>query len=621
MLNKIEYKFINEEWKNYFVTRPLFFGHIRMLNQILNTGARRLGYKVLKKEVLPTYLSESDITAALKRNTQLEIFIPDIQGINGNSQSSVFAWANQYRQTYEAFLAGTYKLIKDPEEYWTLHQFGWLFALLITDKSILDATSVIKYISSWIERLGESNNDPSWRSYSISERLCNWFNIFQLLDLKSWVPKIMESIWLQIRHLVKHLEEYPNGNTNNHLINNGRALYIIGKALGHKGLSYLGRTILINETNRQITTEGFLDEGSSHYQLLATKNYLEVLRTAYLTSDLEFIKILFPIVNAMLKACAFFSDSLAPEEWQILYIGNISPDFPPQLFNKNTHFWDYVKEALINFGKEDTEINFSIPWYASQSSSSSELPAQNKGWLCYPESGYYRWNGENYCLWWHVRRSCAPRRHSHNDWGSFQMHVHGEPIFVDPGRQSYCETNTTYDGRLTLAQNSLSVDGLEQSIFYQRDLFDPDYLTDGAKVELSGDDNEGVIFIDILGYKRLYNPVTHRRAFYLKPETVIIEDSLNGNGIHTVVLAFHLHPGIKYTRDSDNVFSFITMKGQRMQFILASGGIVKVKRGGLHNFPGGYCTTVYGTKQETTSIFAQYRGLISMKLQHILKVF
>lgn len=607
-------KVLNDsEWKNYWLTRTFPFGILNALKQIIIAVVQKLQSKILGKETLPSYLIKKNLSTVLKNKKKFNIFISPLKYRYTTLPASVFGWAEKYHQNFKSFQNGDYKPSKDPEDYWTLNQFGWLFVLLLAGR--LNSSLAKKYISWWVEKLGKSNTDASWRSYSISERLGNWVNIFQLFGNESLSPKIIESIRLQIKHLAKHLEEYRNNNTNNHLINNGKILYIIGRISNHDKLSNLGKTILIKEYERQMTLDGFLNEGSSHYQLLVTKNYLEALRIASLTSDKELIKNLSFRVIQMLKACSFFINVDTPEEWQIPYIGDISPDLPPALFIRKMYFWNLVNRATKNKERIFTDTDLAVPWFITGDNSDYGPLPQTKKWINYEKSGYHSWDNGIYKIWFHNRRQGLPRRHSHNDWGGFQMNIRGEPLFIDPGRSSYFNTSGLYDPRLTLAHNCLKIDDFEQAIFQKRGLFTFSYLRDGADVKIEKNDK---IYINIKGYKRLKSPVSHTRIFQLDLDSVAIEDILYGKKKHSAVIAFHLHPDIQLIHHNKETFSFITQKGQKIILNLSTKGIVNVdiKKRASSNFPGGYCSNRYGFKMETISIFAFYKFNDSIKLKH-----
>ena len=107
---------------------------------------------------------------------------------------------------YRSFFSGGYHASVDAEEYWTLHQFGWAFALLLSNEKEMRNTVIKQYVEVWIDRLGNEKSDASWRSFSISERLCNWNYILNLVEFEDLWPKVAECMEKQAKHLSCHLE-------------------------------------------------------------------------------------------------------------------------------------------------------------------------------------------------------------------------------------------------------------------------------------------------------------------------------------------------------------------------------------------------------------------------------
>lgn len=602
------------EWKNYWSTRSFPAGYLTALGKMGLAVGGRLRLKYKGREVLPEYISKLDITKLNGFDSGFNSFkcrqVPYIK--LGND---IIEWSREYLYLYDSFLEGDFSDTKDPEVYWTLHQFGWLLILILAGDDLINEDKVSYYLNEWINRLGNKSDDQSWRSFSISERLCNWIRILSFFELSQLRLKVIRSMEVQSHHLVRHLESFRDGSTNNHLINNGRALYVVGTILKNAGLANIGRKVLVEESHRQYTPEGFLDEGSSHYQLIFTRAYLEALEVASIAKDMEMVQSLTGNVAKMLRACAFFADERAVEEWKIPFIGDISPDPPPGLFNRTMRFWQLAKNA--SKGPEGclTEINISEPWFSGRNDNSLDMTEKNNGWLCNPQSGYYRWDGEHYCVWWHARRAGIRRLHSHNDWGGFQMHINGEPLFIDTGRDTYC-SNDGIDGRLTLAHNCVFIDGLEQAPILKRDLYNREYLRDGVDIEWAGDDTRGMLSLRILGYQRLKNPVTHSRIFRLQHKQLNIEDKMDGEGNHKVTVAFHLHPGVILEPEYEGIFLLSTPRGRKARLVLAQGADIEIKKGGSEHSPGGYCCNTYGKKLEITSIFAKYRVTVPTGLEH-----
>jgi len=599
------------EWRNYWVTRRGLAGSWKASLQAARAVAvwarRRWG----RPAVVPDYLSAAEIRAACEpwappAGPPAPSRVPP-----ADVPKSLREWAEGYEDRFRRFLGGSLQRSADPEDYWTLHQFGWLLALVLAGDAV-SAEQAREYAGRWIASLGGAVEDPAWRTFSISERLSNWTHIFQLVDPGPLWPALCENMRAQAIHLAGRLEgQVEGGGANNHLINNGRGLYLAGRVLGLEGLTRIGRTILLREAERQITRDGFLDEGSSHYQLIVTKDYLEALAAARASGDAE-MEVLAPRLAAMLRACAFFRDDLV-EEWPIPFIGDISPDPPPGFFGTATRFWDLARRASSRAG---LVVDTSVPWFAARDGADGAPGPTAPGWLSYPDSGYYRWNGARYVAWSHARRRGAPRRHAHNDWGSFEVHVGGEPIVIDPGRESYRDRETGYDCRLTLAQNAVAVDGFEQAVYLKRDLFVPEYLDGGADVECQGGGEAGRLSIRIRGYERLQEPVVHTRTFFLDRDGMTVADAFAGRGEHTLTAAFHLHPDVQCAADGDCAFRLATQHGKRIRLALTPGGALSLKRGGSPATPGGYCSTEYGTRRETTTIFAEYRQALPLTLEH-----
>ena len=76
-------------------------------------------------------------------------------------------------------------------------------------------------------------------------------------------------------YILNRLEYYGDGQTGNHLINNGRGLFLSGLFLDHEEWIEVGAEILVKEAQRAFGPSGILREGSSHYHLLVTKWFLE----------------------------------------------------------------------------------------------------------------------------------------------------------------------------------------------------------------------------------------------------------------------------------------------------------------------------------------------------------
>ena len=127
--------------------------------------------------------------------------------------------------------------------------------------------------------------------------------------------------------------EYLSSQTSNHVCNNARALYLSGYYFQCKTFKELASEILFLELPKLITKEGYLREGSSHYQFLFTRWMLEVNYFARLASDLTLQAYLKPYLELLLKQCEFFLVKSNNGGRHIPLIGDISPDFSVDWLN------------------------------------------------------------------------------------------------------------------------------------------------------------------------------------------------------------------------------------------------------------------------------------------------
>jgi hypothetical protein len=109
--------------------------------------------------------------------------------------------------------------------------------------------------------------------------------------------------------------------------------------------------------------------------------------------------------------------------------------------------------------------------------------------------------------------------------------------------------------RSTDSHNTIKIDGQEQNRFTDKKLFS---LKNDASIKInSWISNERLDLFDAehYGYKRLKNPVIHRRQiFYDKNYRFwCINDILNGKGLHLVEILFHLSDDIICEKDDNKI--------------------------------------------------------------------
>ncbi|RJO75607.1 hypothetical protein D5S18_14370 [Nocardia panacis] len=134
--------------------------------------------------------------------------------------------------------------------------------------------------------------------------------------------------------------------------------------------------------------------------------------------------------------------------------------------------------------------------------------------------------------------------HGHADALAVTLAQDGAELIGDPGTASYYpEPNWHTVHRSSRVHATVTVDGLDQSV-----AGGPFLWTDHARVRVrSVDLQRGVIDAEHDGYRRLVEPVTHRRWLIAPPDdrVLTVVDLLSGKGIHTAQLSWPLHPALE----------------------------------------------------------------------------
>ena len=345
---------------------------------------------------------------------------------------------------------------KDPEDTMALHRFGWLLNILVDNQEKLNLNNLLDFIEDWIFYHKDKNKSIEWESYSVSERLVNW--LLFLCAIKPHInidDKRLSNIKNELLNHLKYLAsnlEYRGEKTNNHIINNARALYIGGRLLNVKFAEKIAILIIKNETDR-LLDNGVLNEGSTHYQLLVTKNYLEIIWVAHKTKDKDLINWLKFRIKNMLDVCNYFAIE-NKDQFEIPFIGDISPDSPPDwligypfIYNKNKFSrWSKLWNDFSEFDRLLKDIIFIR--------NNNDLASMKKNqWLKIINS-----NSTTFSM---VKNS-AIKSHAHQDEGSFFYVYKKLPIIIDPGLKNYLKDDSISRSQLNAnSHNVITINGIE----------------------------------------------------------------------------------------------------------------------------------------------------------------
>lgn len=157
--------------------------------------------------------------------------------------------------------------------------------------------------------------------------------------------------------------------------------------------------------------------------------------------------------------------------------------------------------------------------------------------------------------------------HGHADALSVLLHAHGREFLIDPGTYTYAANDPWRNHfRSTAAHNTLVVDGQDQS-----EMAGPFLWTRRAEARVEqwapgGQVDRVCGWHD--GYRRLPDPVTHRRTVELDKAALVlsVRDRIEAGGRHEVAQYWHVSPQCDVERIGENALQ-ITNDGRAIRLI------------------------------------------------------
>jgi hypothetical protein len=389
----------------------------------------------------------------------------------------------------------------------------WASCIEMILRSSIDE-EVISSIRAWIAS-PPSKSDQAWETYSCCERianlsllLCSYPQIQDQFDKDLLISFYVENgNWIG-----NHLEYYGLDQTNNHFFNNGRALIIAGIVSNHQAWVDAGLSIFRKFAPLLFGSDGFLREGSSHYQLVVAGWFFDGLEFAKTKVNLAESDPLVLLASKVGTACQQLSIAL-PD--MVTHIGDISPDIHPKLSLARL-------KALYS------------PWLAGNQADSELVSRSSKEWFfthTATDTVVARWPKQ-----WPVKWTT----HAHADLGSFVWRNRERWILVDPGRIDY-----TIKGNQQLwakSHNTLLINGvppLAESVL-SAGIWYPKFYTQ-AQIE-SVADKEGELALTHNGFSRVIPNLIHTRKLNLTDDGLKVVDNLQGSGVVQVELMWNFPP-------------------------------------------------------------------------------
>ena len=513
----------------------------------------------------------------------------------------------------------------DQEDTFSIHRWNFLLTLA-SDSLASDSGDASRYFSwcnssidSWIVSFLDKQEGHAWTTYTTGERICNGI-IFYALHNKAPEPRLVEAFLAFGRFIANNLEYKGQTFTGNHVINNARALYFCGQVLGRTEFSRLSRSIFSEELPGLVTADGFLREGSSHYQFLFTRWIIEVYWVACITGDREFSDSLAAILPKLHRSCRFFLiHNPASETWSIPLFGDVSPDFTPSwliglpwcsIFNDAGD--DINKKKLPSYGLESsgwTSIMQGLLRRSTPEVLSTEAPSMS-GKQVYNDSGWYRIDHGDATLILRIEPQGTPDfpGHGHNDIASFVLYISGKPVVIDPGRSSYQMDPLSRYGVSAKSHNTLLINGFEPFPFLDRRSYPRQYRCRPAGINVDTIAEGYNITIDIPGFSRLSNAkVKVNRTLRVREGSLTVVDEVEGTGIDRVEARFHFSPDITIEKGAYGESLSLSGYFGEGVFGIEDPETISVVRGD-NQAPAGWYFPQYGQQEECSTVIVNRRA-------------
>jgi hypothetical protein len=398
----------------------------------------------------------------------------------------------------------------DPEAIYQRHRWTSCLAALGHDEH---ARSALQEVLTWIAAPPERSH-PAWESYSCCERVAN------LAILLAAHPSLMLDTDASVLHrffsesaswIDTHLEYYGETRTNNHFLNNGRALIIAGSITGNATWVSTGLEIVKRFAPKLFSHAGCLREGSSHYQLVVATWLFDALAFAHICVPADTLIELEELTYEVGRTCARF---IASFPFMDVHIGDISPDLHPRLTLARLQliFSEYLHEV--------PPVGCLGEWLFLENVHASIVARAVTAW------------------------PVQYTTHAHADLGSFIWLYKGHVILADPGRQNYLHDPATHSQLGPDNHNCMLVNGmgalagsvLRAGFWYPRPY---------ANATVSTCSLEDVISIEHTGFLRLFRVGKHKREVHMSDANVTVTDTVEGNGAVEITLLWHFASGYK----------------------------------------------------------------------------
>lgn len=459
----------------------------------------------------------------------------------------------------------------DPEAYFESNRWGFLLESLISNSGG-QHDNLIR-VMDWI-RSHADKEDATWETYSACERVSNLLSYLSASTVSSRPSDsdrlIIDFIADSVEWIYRHIEYYGLAGTNNHIINNARALVLGGIAVANEPVYQAGMRTFRECLPAMVGEHGFLRERSSHYQLIVTNWMLDAWRfvDGRYGADHPDAKFLKDCSQRMVDASAMLCDA----DGRLLgLVGDISPDASPlystlRLARLYPEFWPALN-------RQSTEM----------------------------QEGWFRVLNPTQHVFGNFPPGVYPPNfptHSHNDYTSFVWVNEGAEILADTGRYRYTHDEISLLQKSALGHNVPLVNGFSPlcEALMKNGLWWPKPYA-CASLELSAL-NDGVL-LSHDGFARATSVTRHTREITLEEHGLRVVDTFEGAGQVEIQLRWNF--GMKFNLFDDNLMS-VMGANEVVEFVTQGFTDHPLVCSNFGNSEGGWISTNYGEVEPSIAL-------------------
>lgn len=508
------------------------------------------------------------------------------------------------------------------------HFFTLSAAYLLTDNENF-AEECLKQWEDWIEK-NPCLQGINWTSsLEVAFRAWTWsWTLFLLLGSRAMngnrIGRITQALSRSASFIAENLSTYFSPNT--HLLGEGFTLFVVGllfpELRGAENWCELGKTILIEEMQKQVREDGSHFEQSTFYHRYAVEFFL----CASILADRNSASFPREYCERLEKMLEFLIYTSWPagthpsvgdsDGGRLIAFGPFdAQDQRPVLATAAVYFGrpdfrkisgDMPEQCLWLLGSNSErkfeELGESQPKFLSRTFEDAGVVTMRSDWS--PNANFLMFDAGP--------QGMGASAHGHADSLAILCAADGVNWLVDPGTFVYTSSRAWRDYfRSTPAHNTIAIDDLDQA---ER----VDWFKWRKSPEVKLENSFSVPSLDYAagshtGYARVPQAVFHRRSvIFLKPDLWVLSDELTGEGKHRANIFFHFGPGVSVSRVESG---WLARKDGKQLFLvpLALGMDFRVATGEEMPIQGWYSSD-YGHREPAPVLIGETKAPMPVRL-------